>query len=94
MRVEALGRAAAVPLCSGTDPCQEFQAFFKWFLALYRKLRANVALRQPVKKLSEGFFFFFFISEVSTGCNYLRLPSGKCQSSEMSKRRFSAHALP
>lgn len=40
------------------------------------------------------FFFFFFISEVSTGCNYLRLPSGKCQSSEMSKRRFSAHALP
>lgn len=40
-RVKASGEAAAVPLCLGIDPCQEFQAFLKWSLALYRKHRAT-----------------------------------------------------
>lgn len=102
IRVGALGKAAAVPPCLGTDSCRGFQAFSKWFSALNHKHRLRYTRGAKKEVLNSDFLLCaakqesckrstFFVDGMSAGCNYLWLFSRLCQSSAISKRKFTRH---
>lgn len=102
IRVGALGKAAAVPLCLGTDSCRGFQAFSKWFSALNHKHRLHYTSGAKEEVLNIDFLLCaarqesckrskFFITRMSAGCNCLWLFSRLVQSSAISKRKFTRH---